>query len=127
MPGTSRTHDDRGSTSVQVVVLLPLLFVIVFTALQVGLYYYGRTTALSAATIGARAAATLNGTTADCEAAAAAFAVSVGDALTNTRVECTRNAATATAVVSGSCLSVLPGIPMTASQTAIVQVERLSR
>ena len=49
-------RDERGSVSIQMVVLMPVLFAIAFTGLQAGLYFYGRSAALAAATTGARAA-----------------------------------------------------------------------
>jgi len=120
-------HGERGSISVQMVVLMPLMFLIAFAGLQAGLYFYGRSAALAAATTGARAAAGENGTTSDCQQAAAAFIAGLGDVLTNPRVDCTRTAATVTVRVTGDTLSVLPGWTPVATQESVQQVERLTR
>ena len=85
-------RSERGSVSVQMVVIMPLLFLIAFTGLQAGLYFYGRSGALSAATTGARAAAAEHGTAEDCQRAAAAFIASLGDVLTQPRIQCARTA-----------------------------------
>lgn len=120
-------HDERGSMSVQMVVIMPLMFLVAFTGLQAGLFFYGRSAAMSAATTGARAAATEGGTIGDCRQAATAFITSLGDVLTNPRIDCTRTATTVTARVSGSTLSVVPGWTPLVDQQAVQQVERLSR
>jgi Flp pilus assembly protein TadG len=119
-------HGERGSASIQMTVLMPLLFLIVFTALQTGLYFYGRTAALSAATTGARAAAAESGTSRDCEAAVVAFIASLGDVLTEPRITCVRTATTATASVAGITLGIVPGLSLTVDQTAIAPVERVT-
>ena len=50
----ARPHGERGSLSVQLVVIMPVLFTIAFAGMQAGLYFYGRSAALSAATTGAQ-------------------------------------------------------------------------
>lgn len=120
-------HDERGSMSVQMVVIMPLLFLIAFTGLQAGLYFYGRSAALSAATTGAGVAAAEGGTVGDCQQAAAAFIASLGDVLTSPHIDCARTATTVTARISGSTLSVIPGWTPTVAQQSVQQVERISR
>ena len=120
-------HDERGSMSVQMVVIMPLMFLIAFTGLQAGLFFYGRSAALSAATTGARAAAAEDGTAADCQQAAATFLAGLGDVLTNPRIACTRTATTVTVQVSGDTLSVIPGWTPVVAQESFQQVERLTR
>lgn len=129
----TRTHahraacGERGSVSVQMAMLMPLLFAIVFSGLQGGLFFYGRSAALSAATIGARAAAAEHGSIAACQRDAAAFIDSLGDVLTPARVECSRTATTVTVWVIGTTLSVIPGWHPTVEQVSIQPVERITR
>lgn len=132
MPTTARQtapcrHGERGSVTVQMVVLMPVMFGIAFTGLQAGLYYYGRSAAHSAATSGARAAAAEGGTLTDCQQAAAAFLDSLGDVLTQPRIDCARTATTITVRVSGATLSVIPGWTPVVEQHAAQQTERVSR
>jgi Flp pilus assembly protein TadG len=130
MAGNTRSRllrGERGSISVQMVVIMPLMFLIAFTGLQAGLYFYGRSAALSAATTGARAAAVEDGTTTDCQQAAASFLASLGDVLTNPKVDCVRTATAVTVRVSGDTLSVIPGWTPVAAQESVQQVERLTR
>lgn len=118
---------ERGSASVQMVVIMPLLFLIAFTGLQAGLYFYGRSGALSAATTGARAAAAEHGTAEDCQRAAAAFIASLGDVLTQPRIACARTVTTVSVEVSGNTLSVIPGWMPQVVQRAVQQTERVTR
>lgn len=122
-----RALDERGSMSVQMVVLMPLLFGIAFTGMQAGLFFYGRSAALSAATTGARAAAAEHGTTTDCHQAAEAFIAQLGDVLTNPSIDCARSATSVTVRVAGTTLSVIPGWQPRAEQVAVQQVERITR
>ena len=109
------------------VMLMPLMFGIAFTGLQAGLFFYGRSAALSAATIGARAAAAEHCTLATCHTGAATFLASLGDVLTDARVQCVRTPTTVTVRVSGSTLSVLPGWHLQVEQVATASVERVTR
>ena len=109
------------------VVLMPLLFGIAFTGMQAGLFFYGRSAAMSAATTGARAAAIEHGTTTACHQAAEAFIAQLGDVLTNPRIDCARTATTVTVRVTGMTLSVIPGWQPVADQIAVRQLERITR
>ncbi len=124
---TTVAFGERGSMSVQMVVLMPLLFGIAFTGLQAGLYFYGRSAALSAATTGARAAAAEHGTTTACQQAAAEFLTSLGDVLTDPGIDCARTATTVTVRVTGTTLSVIPGWHPQVAQERIQQIERVTR
>ena len=119
--------DERGSMSIQMVVLMPVLFSIAFTGVQAGLFFYGRSAALSAATTGARAAAAEHGTTTACHQAAAGFLSQLGDVLTHPTIDCRRTATAVTVRVAGTTLSVIPGWHPVAEQVSVLQVERLTR
>ena len=118
--------DERGSTSVQLVVLMPVLFAVAFTGVQAGMYYYGRTAAMAAATTAARAAATEHGTNQDCHAAATSFLTELGDVLTNPTITCTQTATTVRVTISGDTLSVIPGWIPRVEQAMNLPKERLS-
>ena len=119
-------RDERGAVSIQMVVLMPVLFAIAFTGLQAGLYFYGRSAALATATTGARAAAAEHGTNADCQAAARAFITSLGDVLTSPEISCTRTATRVQVQVSGITLSVIPGWQLRVEQSTNLPVERVT-
>ncbi len=118
---------DRGSASVEMVVLMPLLFGILFTGVQGALYYHARTLAIAAAQEGARAAAAEHGTIPDGAAAATTFLDdAAGDALTGVQVTGNRSGTTATITVRGASLSVIPGWKPTVEQSASLPVERIT-
>ena len=117
---------DRGSTSVEMLVLLPLLLAVLWMGLSAALYFYGRTAALAAAQTGAAAAAAQHGTGSDCQRAATQLAAKLGDSLRSVTIQCSRGATLATATVSGSTLSLLPGWFPTVTMTATVPVERVT-
>lgn len=125
-PGPRRTA-ERGSTSVQMVVLMPALFAIMFLGLQAALVYHARTLALAAAQEGARAAGGESSSVAVGASSARSFLDdTAGDALSATTVSARRTATTSTVTVTGRALSVIPGWQPNVTQSASVPVERIT-
>ena len=120
---------ERGSSSIQMVMLMPALFVIMFLGMQGALYYHARTLAIAAAQEGARAAGGQNGTAAGGMSAASSFVNDAGgkDVLPGAQVTGGRSATTAKVTVTGTSLSVIPGWSPAVSQSASVPVERITR
>lgn len=122
------TVDQRGSSTVELVVLLPLLLLLTFSGVQGALWFHARTLAIAAAQQGARAASAEHGTSAAGTAAAAAFLRDVaGDSLTGVTLTGQRSATTATITVRGSSLSLIPGWTPTITHSASLPVERITR
>jgi Flp pilus assembly protein TadG len=122
-----RRARDHGSTSVEVIILMPVLLAASFLGVQVALVHHARSVALDAATIGARAAAAELGTEADGIQAATGFLAQVGDrALPTSTVTVTRTASTAQAHVTGTAQTVLPWWTPRISQHSTSTVERLT-
>ena len=119
---------ERGSASIQMVVLLPVLFSVMFLGMQAALFYHARTVAIAAAQEGARAAGAETGSTADGIAAAHTFVTAAGgdDVLETVPVSGSRAAQTATVTVRGTALSVIPGWRPAVAQSATVPVERMT-
>ena len=124
----SRRHDERGSVSIELVILLPALFAVMFVGMQAALFYHARTVAIAAAQEGARAAGAEQGREADGVGAANDFIAEAGgdDVLTSSSTTATRTATTATVTVTGFSLSVIPGWKVRITQSATVPVERLT-
>jgi Flp pilus assembly protein TadG len=120
---------ERGSSSIQMVILMPALFAVMFLGMQGALYYHARTVAIAAAQEGARIAGSENGTAADGTAAAKSFVTDAGgnDVLPGATVTGSRSATTATVSVTGTSLSVIPGWSPAVTQSASVPVERITR
>lgn len=118
---------ERGSASVELVVLMPLLLLLLFSGVQGAVYYHASTLALAAAQEGARAAARENATLTAGTSAARGFVTEVaGDSLTAVTITGTRTPATATITVRGSSLSLVPGWTPTVEQSASRPVERIT-
>ncbi|CUR54354.1 TadE family protein [Nocardioides sp.] len=119
---------ERGSVSIELVILLPTLFAVMFLGMQAALFYHARTVAIAAAQEGARAAGGENGQESDGIRAATAFITDAGgdDVLPGARTSAIRTATTATVVVEGHSLSVIPGWTPVILQSASAPVERLT-
>jgi Flp pilus assembly protein TadG len=120
---------EAGVASIQIVVLMPVLFLLMFVGMQAAIIYHGRTVAIAAAQEGARAAAAQNGTATAGQSAATAFVAAAGGegTLQGVTVTSNRTATTATVVVTGATLSVIPGWTPSITQSASAPVERLTR
>ncbi|WP_082748163.1 TadE family protein [Nocardioides jensenii] len=124
---TDRQRDQRGSVSIELVILLPALFAVLFVGMQAALYYHARTVAIAAAQEGARAAGAENGSESRGVTAAEDFIADVGDdVLQGPTAAADRTATTATVVIEARSLSVIPGWNLTIRQSATVPIERLT-
>ncbi len=123
------TEHERGSTSIQVVLLMPALFAVMFLGMQGALFYHARTVALAAAQEGVRTAAGLGGSGAAGAQDASAFFSAAGgdDVLKAPQVRSSRSTANATVTVTGRSLSVIPGWTPTVTQSASAPVERITQ
>ncbi len=126
-PRSTGRH-ERGSVTIQLVILMPALFVLMFTGMQAALIYHARTVAIAAAEEGARAAGAQDGTGTRGAAAATDFVHTAGgdNVLRAVTTRASRTPTDATVTVTGLALSVVPGWSPTISQSATVPVERLT-
>lgn len=128
-PATSNSRrDERGSVSIELVILLPALFAVLFLGMQAALYYHARTVAIAAAQEGTRAAGAETGTRSDGVEAANGFVAEAGgdDVLVGASSTADRTATTVTVTVSGHSLSVIPGWTPKVVQSASLPTERLT-
>lgn len=125
---SSRRSNERGSVSVELLIVLPALFAVMFLGMQAAMFYHARTVAIAAAQEGARAVAGENGKEADGIRAATAFITDAGgdDVLPGATATVSRSATTATVVIKAHSLSVIPGWTLVVTQGATVPVERLT-
>src|SRR3954465_7256825 len=123
-----RRRDARGSVSIELVILLPALFAVMFLGMQAALFYHARSIAIAAAQEGARAAGGENARAPHGMSAAHAFLTDAGgqDVLRGATAEVDRTATTVTVTIRGSSLSVIPGWSPTVVQHASMTVERLT-
>ncbi|MGZ6583126.1 MAG: TadE/TadG family type IV pilus assembly protein [Solirubrobacteraceae bacterium] len=124
-----RAHgNERGSVTIEHLILLPALFAILFLGVQAALYYHARTVAIAAAQEGARAAGAEQGRESDGITAASGFITEAGGSgvIKGATATARRTATTATVTVRGTSLSVIPGWHPAITQSASVAVERLT-
>lgn len=129
MRAPARLAGDRGSATLQIVVLMPALFLLMFTGMQGALIYHARTVAIAAAQEGARNAAAQYSSAAAGDVAAEQFIASAGGAgvLRGVTVTASRDATTVSVVVTGTTMSVVPGWTPRIVQSASAPVERVTR
>jgi Flp pilus assembly protein TadG len=116
---------DTGSASVELAILFPLVVLLVFFVVQLGLWYHARHVALAAAEEGARAARVDTGTAAAGAARAERFVQDLGGSvILDLRVSAARNRDTARVEVSGQARNVIPGLRLPIEQASQGPVER---
>ncbi|MCK0113531.1 pilus assembly protein [Ornithinimicrobium sp. F0845] len=118
---------DRGSSSVETVILLPLVFLLLLALVQGGLFWHARAVALGAATDGARVAAAEDSSVGAGLAAASSFVADAGDGVVvNPAVTGSRSPVTATITVTGQAQALVPFWNPTVTQSASFPVERIT-
>jgi len=81
---------ERGSSSVEMVIALPIVLTVLFLAVQAGTWFHARSIALASAQSGARTSAMLNSSLEAGLSSARSFASDVGGTtLTGVTVTCT--------------------------------------
>ena len=116
---------ERGSTTVEITVLLPVVMLLLMSVVQAGIYFHTRAVATTAARKAVTAARIEDGTGGDGQLVAEQFLDQNGAALLSQAVNVTRSDSTATATVSGDVASVLFGFPFSVTVTVDAPVERV--
>lgn len=116
---------ERGSVTIEMVIIFPLLLTMLFAVVQTGLWFHNRNIAMTAAQEGARAAAAYESTSEAGRSTAAAFATSAGGQ--HPTVAVARTSTLITVTVSLDSFALLPGlIPLEVEQSATMPLERIS-
>ena len=126
---TARRRNQTGSTSLELVVLFPVLLAVIFGLVQGALWFHARNVAAAAAQEGVRVARVETGTAEAGRARAAGFLADAGgaDVLTDPTIDVTTDAQRVRVVVAGRSISVLPGVPgLAVEQSAAGPVERFT-
>lgn len=119
-----REHGERGSSTIETVVIYPVILLLVFTMIQTGLWYHSREVALHAANAASTAASAEYATDSEGHAAASAFVTRAG-ALQDVAVVVNRTGEVVTASVSGRAPSLVPGVQLPLiTQTSTAAIER---
>lgn len=118
---------ERGTTTLEIVIIFPMVILITFGVIQGALWYNARSAALAAAEEGARAAAESNPRGAAAEALGFIADLGGDDVLRGASVSVGGGANEVTVTVSGNSLSMFPGWGGSfISQTASAPIERFT-
>lgn len=119
---------ERGSSSVEMVIALPIVLTVLFLAVQAGTWFHARSIALASAQSGARTSAMLNSSLEAGLSSARSFASDVGGTtLTGVTVTGDRTATSTTVTVTGHSVRLVPFMDVSVSQSATLPVERYTR
>ena len=119
---------ERGSSSVEMVIALPIVLTVLFLAVQAGTWFHARSIALASAQSGARTSAMLNSSLEAGLSSARSFAADVGGTtLTGVTVTGDRTATSTTVTVTGHSVRLVPFMDVTVSQSATLPLERYTR
>lgn len=117
---------ERGSATVELAVLMPLLLATLFGGIQAGVVFHARHIAIAAAQEGAREASAYQASLPDGISTATTVATDwAGTTLTGIHVTGQRTATRVSITVQGTATSLLPGMTWPIEQTASLPVERL--
>lgn len=117
---------DRGGGPIEFAIVLPLLLTLIFTVAHLGLFFLGRQAALSTAQIavdGERAYGAPPGAGLE---RARAFLENAPAWLNDVEITVENDGQQVVATVTGTTPTVVPGLTLTVSQTAVGPVERIT-
>jgi Flp pilus assembly protein TadG len=120
------SDNDRGFGTVEAVLTVPVIVLMIVGAVQVGLWWYSRQLAETAAQEAARAARSYNSTAGAGQAEGYSYLTKVdagGTALHNPSIQVTRGARTVRVQVKGDVVSLVPWVSSTVTITVTSPVE----
>jgi Flp pilus assembly protein TadG len=118
-------RDDGGALTLSYVVVLPVIFLFLMSAIQASFWFLARDAALAAARQGADAARAVGASMASGESTALSFARQAGSGYLMNPAATVRhsNATTVAVTVSGRVPSFVPGLTVRVSETVQAPVE----
>lgn len=120
-----RKVDERGSTTLEIVVLMPLMVLLLMVVVQFGIYFHTRAVATTAAHHGADSTRILNGTAAAGTAVTDQFLDQSAAALRGRTVVIDRSATQVTVTITGEVVSLIPFAEFPMTVTVETPVERI--
>lgn len=124
-----RLSGERGAAALELAIAFPVILLAVMTLIQAALWFYARSVALGAAEEGAREGRVQPTSVDRAHSAAEEFLTQTAqDLLVGTRVEIAGSPTTIEVTVTGTSISLFPGLGgWSVEQTAVGPVERPSR
>lgn len=125
MKRQQRVRNELGSSSVEVVIIFPIVLGIILAIVQVGIAAHAHSVAEAAAQEGAAAARRFDGSAGAGEARTVEYLNQLGPTILQDRsVNVQRSATKVTVTVTGKVVSVVPGLNLEVSKSASGPVER---
>lgn len=121
-----RSLGDRGSSPVEFAIVAAPMLLLGFGGFQVGVVYYANSIALAAATQGVNVERGYNAPPGSGADHADDFLGAAGAGLTNPDVTVSRTATEVRITVTGTSISLLPGLTFPVSRTAHGSIERVT-
>ncbi len=116
---------ERGSASVEFLLMVPILLLITFLIVQWAIHLNANQIVQTAARQGAVAAAAWNGTPADASTTAQDYLNSMGKDLQDPQVTVSETPTTVTVTVSGNTMEFVPGTHQHVTATLTMPLERI--
>ena len=124
-PQPGRTRERGAASLAEVVLVAPALLIALMLIVQFGLYFHARNIAEQAAQEGSAAARQFDGTEKSGHTQATQFLSAVGTkTLQDRAVTVDRSLQSATVTVTGTVISLVPGLKLHVKETATGPVER---
>ncbi|MGW0825221.1 TadE/TadG family type IV pilus assembly protein [Streptomyces sp. NPDC002845] len=117
-------REDRGATALDLSMAVPLAFLMVFTLIQGGIWFHGRSVAHHAAQQAVDAQRAYDAAPGAGAAAAADFLARMGSSLTGAAVHVSDNGETVSVSVEGNVINLVPGWSGHVSQSVQAPVEK---
>ncbi|RRR87007.1 TadE family protein [Streptomyces sp. RP5T] len=124
LAGRQWWRDDRGSTALDMSMVVPLVFLLVFTLIQGGIWFHGRSVAHHAAQQAVDAQRAYDAAPGAGAAAAGEFLARMGGSLNGTAVRVSDDGETVTVSVEGTVINLVPGWSGHVRQSVKAPVEK---
>lgn len=121
-----RLRDDRGSSTVEFVIAAAVMVMLLLVIVQVGVYFHLRAVAHTAARHGLDEVRVVDGTPAEAVAATNDFLDQSGTSIENRSVTADRTDTAATVRVTGTVVTIIPGLQLNLDVTVDAPTERIT-
>ena len=119
-----RLHGEEGDAVTETVILVPVLLLLIMTIVQFGLWYHAEHVVQAAAQEGVRAARTEGSTSDEGKARAEQFLAATGASVVDQpAIVVTRDGQQASVRVTGTVVSVIPGVHLDVHGEAVSPTE----
>ncbi|MFE6894808.1 TadE/TadG family type IV pilus assembly protein [Streptomyces sp. NPDC057694] len=121
---SARVRSDRGALALELSMIMPLAFLMLFTLIQGGIWFHGRSVAHHAAQQALDAQRLYNAPAGAGQQAGRDFLADMGGSLNNSQIHVSAGADRVSVQVEGDVIMLVPGWTVHVSQTVQAPVEK---